>query len=134
MRAASLLACVATAVALAVGLVLSGCTVKQPTPSTYFDRNIEPILQNSCVRTNTGAGCHVADPKGNAFGNLDMTTFAGVDKRRDLLLDYGPYLQPSLLVKNVGPLQLTYSTWDGTQEEITTDIKHTGGPILDPTA
>jgi hypothetical protein len=132
MRAASFLACVATAIVLAV--TLTGCTTKEPTPSTYFDRNIAPILENSCVRTNTGAGCHVADPKGNAFGNLDMTTFAGVDKRRDLLLDYGPYLQPSLLVKNVGPLQLTYATWDGTQEEITTDIKHTGGAILDPTA
>src|SRR5580704_17867890 len=102
MRAASFLACVATAIVLAV--TLTGCTTKEPTPSTYFDRNIAPILENSCVRTNTGAGCHVADPKGNAFGNLDMTTFAGVDKRRDLLLDYGPYLQPSLLVKNVGPL------------------------------
>jgi hypothetical protein len=110
------------------------CTTKQPIPSTFFDRNIAPTLQSSCVRTNTGAGCHVADAKGNAFGNLDMTSYAGVAARRDLLLDYGPYLQPSMLVKNVPPFQVTVQLWDGTKTIVTTDIKHVGGPIFDPTA
>ena len=32
--------------------------------------------------------------------------YAGVNRRRDLLLDYGPYQQPSLLVKNVPPYQV----------------------------
>ena len=41
---------------------------------------------------------------GNAFGNLDLSSYAGVNRRRDLLLDYGPYQQPSLLVKNVPPV------------------------------
>ncbi|MBV9948482.1 MAG: hypothetical protein JOZ69_16650, partial [Myxococcales bacterium] len=110
------------------------CTTKEPQPSTYFNRTVAPILQSSCVRTNTGAGCHVADAKGNAFGNLDLATFAGIDRRRDLLLDYGPYLQPSLLVKNVAPYQVTLALWDGTNVTVTTDIRHTGGPIIDPTA
>ena len=111
-----------------------GCTTLQPQPSTYFDQTIDPILQSSCVRTNTGVGCHVADVKGNAFGNLDVSTYDGVNRRRDLLLDYGPYLQPSLLVKNVTPYAIQVQLWNGKTIPITTDIKHTGGPILDPTA
>jgi hypothetical protein len=117
-----------------LGALASGaCTTKQPTPSTFFDRSIAPTLQTSCVHTNTGVGCHIADAKGNAFGNLDMSSYAGVNARRDLLLDYGPYLQPSMLVKNIPPFQVTVQLWDGTKTIVTTDIKHTGGPIFDPT-
>jgi hypothetical protein len=110
------------------------CTTKEPQASTFFDASIAPILQTSCVRTNTGAGCHVADAKGNAFGNLDLSNYDGVDRRRDLLLDYGPYQQPSMLVKNVPPYQVAVQLWDGTKTIVATDIKHVGGPILDPTA
>ncbi|MDP9035975.1 MAG: hypothetical protein M3O50_14340 [Myxococcota bacterium] len=113
--------------------VLGDCETKQPHPSTYFERAIAPVLQSSCVRTNTGAGCHVADVKGNAFGNLDLEDYGGVARRRDLLLDYGPYLQPSLLLKNVPSYGVSIQLWDGTKVDVTTDIKHTGGPILDPT-
>jgi hypothetical protein len=132
MRAASFLA--PLTLALVAAISAGACTVKEPQPSTYFDVTIEPILQGSCVHSNTGAGCHVADPKGNAFGNLDLSGFAGVDHRRDLLLDYGPYQNPALLVKNVKPYELDLQLWDGTKIVVTTDIKHTGGPILDPTA
>lgn len=120
--------------ALAVVVASGGCTVLQPQPTTYFDQSIAPILQTSCVRTNTGVGCHVSDSNGNAFGNLDLSSYAGIEKRRDLLLDYGPYLQPSLLVKNVAPYQMDIQLWDGTKVSVTTDIKHTGGEVLDPTA
>ena len=102
----------------ALVLSISGaCTTKEPQATTYFDRSIAPILQSSCVRTNTGAGCHVADAKGNAFGNLDLTSFAGIDRRRDLLLDYGPYLKPSLLVKNVPPYQVAVITATGKKNQ-----------------
>jgi hypothetical protein len=132
MRAASFAA--GSTLAFLVLSISVACTTKEPQPTTYFDRSIAPILQSSCVRTNTGAGCHVADAKGNAFGNLDLTSFAGVDRRRDLLLDYGPYLKPSLLVKNVPPYQLTLQFWDGSKIQVTTDVKHTGLTIFDPTA
>jgi hypothetical protein len=123
------------ALLVCVGAAVSGaCTTLEPTPATFFGQSIAPVLQNSCVHTNTGAGCHESDDKGNAFGNLDVSSYAGINARRDLLLDYGPYLQPSLLVKNVPPFQLTVNLWDGTQVPITTDIKHVGGPILNPAA
>src|SRR5205085_2141488 len=70
--------------ALAAG---SACTTKEPTKTTYFARSISPILTTSCVRTNTGAGCHVADERGNALGNLDLASFAGIDTRSDLGAD-----------------------------------------------
>ncbi|MDP8998884.1 MAG: hypothetical protein M3O46_02105, partial [Myxococcota bacterium] len=135
MRAASLVAGIALAAASTCAM--GACTTKEPQPSTYFNRTIAPILQSSCVRTNTGAGCHVADAKGNAFGNLDLETFSAVVRRRDLLLDYGPYQQPSLLVKNVPPYEISvalWNAWDAQKIRITTDIKHTGLPIFDPTA
>jgi len=118
-----------------VGTLLApaGCSSKETPQTTYFERTIAPVLTTSCVRTNTGAGCHVADEKGNALGNLDTASFEGVNRRRDLLLDYGPYGQPAFLVKNVDPFQIEVQSFDGKKALITTDIKHAGGSILDPT-
>ncbi len=125
---------VTLAVSLGVGLLAgAGCTSGETNQTTYFDRTISPITTSSCVRTNTGAGCHVADAKGNAFGNLDVSTFAGFNKRRDLFDNYGPYGQPSFLLKNVPPYTVTVQGFDGNTEDVQTDIKHAGGPILDPT-
>jgi hypothetical protein len=133
-RVATLVASLALASLVLAAALCGGCTVVEPQPSTYFETTIAPVLQTSCVRTNTGVGCHVSDARGNAFGNLDLSSYAGVDKRRDLLLDYGPYLQPSLLVKNVPAYQMAIQLWDGTKVTVTTDVRHTGGSILDPTA
>jgi hypothetical protein len=114
--------------------LLSSCSKSEPAPSTYFSRSIAPILTSSCARTSTGAGCHVASPKGNAFGNLDVSSFEAIAKRRDLLLDYGPYGQPALLVKVVPDYSIELQSFDGQKVSVTTDVKHTGLPILDPTA
>src|SRR5579863_5698026 len=131
-RASSFAVCVAFAAVVAGAS--GACTTIEPQETTFFAQTVAPVLQTSCVRTNTGVGCHVSDAKGNAFGNLDLSNYAGVNRRRDLLLDYGPYQQPSLLVKNVPPYQVAVQFWDGTTVDVTTDIKHSGGPILDPTA
>lgn len=120
-----------TAGALAL---LASCNSKEPEATTYYQRTISPILTTSCVRTNTGAGCHVESAKGNAFGNLDTSTFDALSKRRDLLLDYGPYGQPSLLVKAVPNYAIELQSFDGQRVTVMTDIKHTGLPIFDPTA
>ena len=127
-----------TSAGLSFGLLLAllpaACSKEEPRESTYFDRAIAPVLSTSCSRANTGAGCHVSTPKGNAFGNLDTTSFEGIDKRRDLLADYGPYGQPAFLVKNVPDFQVEVKSFDGTRVVVTTDIKHAGGPIFEPTA
>jgi hypothetical protein len=119
--------------ALAVVTWLMGaCTVREPTEDTYFDRTIAPTLSTSCSRGPTGAGCHVADGRGNAFGNLDVSTYEQLTKRRDLLATYGPYSQAALLLKVVPPIQLELRAFDGTTQTVTTDVRHTGGSILDP--
>ncbi|WP_394835193.1 hypothetical protein LVJ94_52710 [Pendulispora rubella] len=123
-----------TVTAFAIAVLVAGCSKEDPAESSYFDRTISPILTTSCVRTNTGAGCHVATPKGNAFGNLDTSSFDGVNRRRDLLADYGPYGQASFLVKNIPDFQVEVRSFDGQRTAVTTDIKHAGGPILDPAA
>jgi hypothetical protein len=109
------------------------CVTKEPPPTTFFESNIAPVLSTSCVRSATGSGCHVADSHGNAFGNLDLSSYADVDKRHDLLETYGPYGQPSLLIKNIPPFTVSMQSFDGTVVQVTTDIKHAGGPLLDPT-
>lgn len=131
----SLVASLSVFVAAVLALLpTTSCDTPSPDQTTYFDRTIFPILNTSCSRSPTGSGCHVADPKGNALGNLDVSTYAEVDKRRDLLLNYGPYGRPAMLVKNIPPFQITLKSFDGVEESITTDIKHTGGAVLDPTA
>ncbi len=121
-------------VAAASAPIWSACSSTEPAQSTYFERTISPILGTSCGSTNTGASCHVADAKGNAFGNLDVSTYAAVSKRPDLFSNYGAYGQPAFLAKNVPNRQLEIQTFDGTRTAITTDIRHAGGLILDPQA
>ncbi len=115
-------------------LSLAACAAKEPQQTTYFEQTIAPVLTTGCARSSTGSGCHVADAKGNAFGNLDVSGFAGVDRRRDLLHTYGPYLQPAFLLKAAPPTSLQLVSFDGQQVELTTDIKHAGGPIMQPGA
>src|SRR5262245_17668462 len=70
--------------AAGVLVLLAGCTTKEPTKETYFDRTIFPILQQSCVSTNTAANCHAMQAKGNAIGNLSVESYEDVVKRHDL--------------------------------------------------
>jgi hypothetical protein len=108
------------------------CTVREPTEDTYFDRSVAPTLTTGCTRGPTGAGCHVADARGYAFGNLDVSSFDRLNKRRDLLSTYGPYGQPGLLLKVIAPTQIQVRAFDGAAVTITTDVRHTGGSVLDP--
>ena len=61
-------------VAAAVAAVVGACSTKEPAKSTYFSRSINPILTTSCVRTNTGAGCHVADGRADVYPRLAPTS------------------------------------------------------------
>ena len=108
----------------AVLVFVAGCSTKEATKETYFDRTIFPILQDSCGSTNTAANCHSMQPKGNAIGNLSVDTYEDVVKRRDLLVTYGPYNLANFLLKNVDPFDLVVTAYDGTRIPIRTDIKH----------
>jgi hypothetical protein len=111
-------------------LLAAGCSTKQPTENTYFDRTISPIIQDSCVHTNTGANCHFTQPKGNAIGNLSLESYEDVVRRRDLLVNYGPYGLPNMLLKNVDPFDILLTAYDGTQITVKTDIRHSGVKIV----
>ncbi|HUH00478.1 MAG TPA: hypothetical protein VML75_00705 [Kofleriaceae bacterium] len=88
---------------MALGLV-AACGDDGPPRSTYYERHIEPILVQFCA--GNVAGCHVAnddDPFQFAAGNLDVSSFERVQKRRDLLQPFGPYQVPVMLIKAVSP-------------------------------
>ncbi|HVU00253.1 MAG TPA: hypothetical protein VHE30_00825 [Polyangiaceae bacterium] len=120
-----------------LGLCSSACRKEQTyAKSTFYSRRIEPILSESCANSPTQSGCHVAaDDRGNAFGNLNVTSYATFTKRKDLLVSYGPYGMPGLLAKVLPGFQIRLSTWDRSDPiVITTDIQHAGGSLIDITS
>ncbi|MET0593625.1 MAG: hypothetical protein ABW133_13055 [Polyangiaceae bacterium] len=120
-----------SATAVSVGALLAAaCSSKEPKTETYFDRTISPILQSSCVSTNTGANCHITQERGNALGNLSLATYSDLIKRRDLLINYGPYGLPNMLLKTVDPFDIVLTAYDGTSFTVRTDIRHAGGKTL----
>ncbi|HEX4419991.1 MAG TPA: hypothetical protein VH165_18885 [Kofleriaceae bacterium] len=115
-----------------VGIGVIGCG-DPPPGRTFFERNIEPILAQKCAGNTSG--CHSTnadDPFQFAAGNLDVSSFEGVQKRRDVLAPFGAYSYPLLLIKAVptGALTLSYNnqladTFPPLQ------VQHSGGAILD---
>lgn len=110
------------------GLAGCGGCSEPPKGRTYYERAIEPILKQSCEgRT---SGCHRTandDVYGIAAGNFDVSSFDNVQKRRDVLQPFGAYPYPLLLIKAVGPGQLTYS-YNGKFRKI--DVQHSGAPVI----
>src|SRR5689334_10129890 len=95
---------------MAICVALAACG-DSPAGRTYYERNIEPILLQKCAGNTSG--CHSTnadDPYAFAAGNLDVTSFENVQKRRDVLAPFGAYPYPLLLIKAVptGALQLNY--------------------------
>src|SRR3954466_5868762 len=124
--------CLATAL-----LSLAGCERKERTAQTnFYQRRIGPILERSCADGPAKAGCHVrADDKGNAFGNLSLQSYEDISHRRDLLVNYGPYGMPGLLVKVAPNFKLALTNWK-TSEPLILDsnIAHVGGSLIDITS
>src|SRR5262245_7874227 len=118
-------------------VVLSACKGAEPPPTeTFYDRKIGPILLESCANSPTQSGCHVArDDRGNALGNLNVTSYQALTKRSDLFIPYGAYGVPALILKVLPPFQVRLSTWDIAEPQlITTDIPHLGGSLIDVTS
>ena len=134
MRQVRALALFAGGAAASLGAI--GCgRAERHEGSSYYERRIAPLLRPGCAQSATGSGCHVtADDRGNALGNLDVSSHAMLKKRRDLLLDYGPYGFPQLLVKAIAPYQVTLTAWDGAEEDLTIEVGHEGAAPLDVTS
>jgi hypothetical protein len=118
-------------------LAAAGCEKKERTTETnFYQRRIGPILERSCAEGPAKAGCHVqADDKGNALGNLSLSSYEDVVRRRDLLVDYGPYGMPGLLLKVAPDFKLALTNWKTTTPLIiNSHIAHQGGSPIDITS
>jgi len=119
---------------LLVLCALIGCG-DSPPGRTYYERNIEPILLQKCAGNTSG--CHSTnegDPYAFAAGNLDVTSFENVQKRRDVLSPFGAYPYSLLLIKAVGAnvLRMQYGKDAmGNPAFPFIDVQHSGGGILD---
>jgi WD40-like Beta Propeller Repeat len=120
---------------LTLALVAVGCDDQPPAGPKFYQRVIQPILTQNCV-FNQGA-CHKDDGNGNALGNLDLTSYAAVTKRRDVLRSYGSFPVPLLLLKASGaqvpPIPYKGKT-DGKTAFYPSEIQHAGGATLSVTS
>lgn len=134
-------------VCAASAIGIAGCG-NSPPGRTYYERNIEPILVQKCAGNTSG--CHAVnsdDPYAFAGGNLDVTSFANVQKRSDVLRRFGPYPAPLLLIKAIAPelpdpanpsrLQFQYGVSPADPTGNTpafrdVEVLHAGGALLEP--
>ncbi len=117
-------------VLIAAAVLFAGCSDESAPGRTYYQRNVEPILLQTCSRN--VSGCHSInddDPFAFAAGNFDVTSFAAVQKRRDLLEPYGAYQIPLLLIKAVGSTDELGVNYRGNFEPL--EIQHAGGNIIE---
>ncbi len=118
-------------------LLVMGCQRKdEPERTTFYERRISTILVQSCVDGPSKAGCHVrADEKGNALGNLILESYDDINHRRDLLVNYGPYGMPGLLVKVVPSFKLALTSWRSSDPLIiNSNVEHVGGSLIEITS
>lgn len=115
-----------------LGLMGVGACEQSDLPGfSFYQERINPILDSSCARQNVG--CHVQSD-GVALGNLDLSSYDSLMRRRDALGQYGPYQVGLLLLKAGGPVDVQVETFDPTPEgrfvAITTDIRHNAGDTV----
>jgi hypothetical protein len=105
-----------------------GCLTKEPPEQHFYNQHIQPILKTFCVGNTSPCHATVSDPNdpsfGTALGNLDLTTFDSIQKRRDVLRTYGSYPQPLLLLKALpeDAVQIPYLG-----KQYVSEIRHAGG-------
>lgn len=112
---------------------LAGCEQRAASTYSYYEERIAPVLDTGCQRQTTG--CHVDDGRGFALGNLDLSSYDSLMRRRDVLPAFGPYSAGLLLLKAGNAVQVDVRTIDPpdpAQPErrtvsVTTDIRHAAG-------
>jgi hypothetical protein len=115
------------AVAAAAVALLGGCRPSPPPEQHFYDVHVQPVFNTFCVGNTSPCHSLALDPttgKNTALGNLDLSSFEGVQKRRDALRTYGSYPQPLLLLKAMPPdeIQIPYQ-----QNFYLSEIRHSGG-------
>jgi hypothetical protein len=122
-----------TVIGCALFAVLVGCRPSTP-EQRFYDQHIQPIFNNFCVG-NTSP-CHRIDEgtaampgTKTALGNLDLTSFESVQRRRDVLRTYGSYPHPLLLLKALpeDSVSIPYQ-----QRFLLSEIRHAGGKPISP--
>lgn len=116
--------------------VLAGCNPPLESDASYFDERIAPILRSNCAAALVG--CHLQDSHGNAAGNLDLTSYDSLMRRRDVLAPFGPYPVGLLLMKASEPQYIVVDTFEPPDPSspndrtltITTDVRHGGGQVI----
>jgi len=106
----------------------AGCDDVTPPSNSFYEERVAPVLAVGCVQQTTG--CHLPDSSGRAVGNVDLSSFDGLMRRRDILPAYGPYPAGLLLLKAGTAVPIAVETWDadgGYIAEIETDIRHNAG-------
>jgi hypothetical protein len=108
-------------------VALLGCHVNQPSEQHFYDVHIQPIFNTFCVGNTSPCHAPAYDAttgQYTALGNLDLSSFDGVQKRRDALRTYGSYPQPLLLLKAMPPssIQIPYQG-----NFYPSEIRHSGG-------
>jgi hypothetical protein len=115
-----------------LSLVALACDQQELPESSFYDERIGPTLEFGCAEQTTG--CHIANTRGEATGNLDVTSYDALIRRRDALTPYGPYPVPLLLLKagDQRPIQVeTFGSGMNRFVEITTDIRHNAGSTIE---
>ena len=82
-----------------------GCQQPLAPEGGFYEDRIGPTLEASCALTTSG--CHLADERGTAAGNLDVGSYDALRRRTDALIPYGPYPRPLLLLKVDEPQEIT---------------------------
>lgn len=121
----------------AVAFSLLACSPRLPTGGSYYDERIAPVFVGNCQ--GRAGGCHVPTEEGTAPGNLDLSSYDSLMRREDVLMTYGPYPVPSLLLKAGAPLSVGVEVLDPPDpsrpderiERVTLDIRHGGGRTLE---
>lgn len=121
--------------ALAALFAVVGCEEPPPPTGSYYEARIQPVF-GGCVE-NAGV-CHVANDRGEAPGNLDISTYDALMRRADVLEHYGPYPVPTLLLKAGDPVTIHVATLDPPDPSrpdvrevaVRTNITHGGGRTI----
>ena len=112
--------------------VLLACSEIPPPEESYYSREIAPAIKFTCAQQTTG--CHLARD-GQAAGNLDLTSYDSLMRRRDALSAYGPYPLGLFLMKVSPPSEIAVETLDAPDPAfpeqrtvmVRTDIRHAAG-------